>query len=30
MRTSQEALANYEKVNAIWRENKCSIRFEPS
>jgi len=30
MRTSQEALANYEKVNALWRENKCSIRFERS
>jgi len=30
MRTSQEALANYEKVNALWRENKCSIRFETS
>jgi hypothetical protein len=28
MRTSQEALANYEKVNALWRENKCSLRYE--
>ena len=30
MRTSQEALANYEKVNALWRENNCAIRFETS
>ena len=28
MRTSQEALANYDKVNTLWRENKCTIRFE--
>lgn len=27
MRTSQEALANYEKVNALWRENRCSLRY---
>jgi len=26
--TSQEALANYERVNALWRDNRQPIRFE--
>ena len=30
MRTSQEALANYSKVNDLWRSNQLSIRFERS
>jgi len=30
MLTSQEALANYSKVNDLWSSNNCSIRFEKS
>jgi len=30
MKTSEEALANYSKVNDLWRSNDCSIRFERS
>ena len=30
MQTSQEALANYSKVNTLWKDNKCSIRWNTS
>lgn len=30
MKTSQEALSNYEKVNDLWKKHNCSIRWQGS